>query len=87
MLGMIRVDFKKPYINNHNLTVVLMTNPDFEGKQVGARKAAEMIFGLKLTKNKRNDTIEFLNSLESSLRFQKVEKLFKETSLFPLNWF
>ena len=53
-----------------------MTDPDFEGKQVGAKKAAEMIFGLKLTKNKRNDTMECLDSLESSLRFQKVKKLF-----------
>ena len=84
---MIRVDFKKPYINNHNLTVALMTDPDFEGKQVGAKKAAEMIFGLKLTKNKRNYTMESLNSLESSLRSLKVEKLFKETILSPLNWF
>ena len=64
-----------------------MTDPDFEGKQVGAKKAAEMIFGLKLTKNKRNDTMEFLYSLESSLRFQKVEKLFKEIIISPLNWF
>ena len=59
-----------------------MTNPDFEDKQVGAKKAAEMIFGLKLTKNKRNYQMESLNSLESSLRSLKVEKLEKHKEAY-----